>query len=133
MEEQGFDSQQEQEIPFFSTAFRLSLEPTQHPIQWVQGAFSLWVKLLRRKAGCSFRCHLNASPVKFVSSVSQNLKQYSFTLSNIFCFLSAPPILPHKHDSLTSLALPLLFYKINHALSLLPFIHPPAPKIATLT
>jgi hypothetical protein len=40
----GFNSGQRQEIFLFSTASRLALGPTQHPIQWVPGALSLGVK-----------------------------------------------------------------------------------------
>jgi len=31
-------------FPLFATTFRLALEPTQPPIQWVTGALFLWVK-----------------------------------------------------------------------------------------
>jgi hypothetical protein len=42
----GFHSWQGQEIFLFSTVFRLALGPTQLPIQWALGAFSLGVKWL---------------------------------------------------------------------------------------
>jgi hypothetical protein len=44
----GFDSRRRLEIFLFTTASRTALGPTQPPIQWVQGALSLGVKL----AGC---------------------------------------------------------------------------------
>jgi hypothetical protein len=42
----GFDSQQGLGIFLFTTASRLTLGPTQSPIQWVPGALSLGVKWL---------------------------------------------------------------------------------------
>jgi hypothetical protein len=49
-----FDSQQGQEIFLFSTVFRLALEPTQPPIQWVLGTLSLGVKWQGHEADHSF-------------------------------------------------------------------------------
>jgi len=46
----GFDSRRCLGLFIFTTAFRTALEPTQPPIQWVPGAFSLGVKLPGREA-----------------------------------------------------------------------------------
>jgi hypothetical protein len=46
----GFDSWQWLGIFLFTTASRMTLRPTQPPIQWVQGAPSLGVKLQGREA-----------------------------------------------------------------------------------
>jgi hypothetical protein len=48
--EPQFNSQQGQEIFLFSTASRLALKPTQHPIQWVLGELSLGIKWLEHEA-----------------------------------------------------------------------------------
>jgi hypothetical protein len=45
-----FDSRQGQEIFLYSTTSRLTLEPTQPPIQWVPGALSPGVKQPWREA-----------------------------------------------------------------------------------
>jgi hypothetical protein len=42
--QQGFDSQQGQEIFLLATTSRIVLGPSQPPIQWVLGAISLGVK-----------------------------------------------------------------------------------------
>jgi len=42
--ELGFDSQQETSIILFFAVSRLILGPTQPPIQWVLGTFSLGIK-----------------------------------------------------------------------------------------
>jgi len=40
----GFDSWQGLGISLFTTASRMALRPTKHPIKWVSGALSLRVK-----------------------------------------------------------------------------------------
>jgi hypothetical protein len=57
----GFDSRRGLEIFLFTTASRTALGPTQHPIQWVTGALSLWVKRPGREAGHS---HQSSTEVK---------------------------------------------------------------------
>jgi hypothetical protein len=49
LDDWGLDSQQELGI-FIFTASRQALGPTQHPIQWAQGALSLGVKRPGREA-----------------------------------------------------------------------------------
>jgi hypothetical protein len=49
----GFDSQQWQEIYFFSKAYRLTLRPTQPHIQWVPAALCLGVKQAVHEADLS--------------------------------------------------------------------------------
>jgi hypothetical protein len=49
----GFDSQQWQEIYFFSKAYRLTLGSTQPHIQWVPAALCLGVKLAVHEADLS--------------------------------------------------------------------------------
>jgi hypothetical protein len=46
----GFDSGRGLGIFLFTTTYRTDLGPTQHPIQWVQGALSLGVKRPGREA-----------------------------------------------------------------------------------
>jgi hypothetical protein len=46
----GFDSRRGLGIFLFTTAFRTALGPTQPPIQWIPGAFSLGVKRPGREA-----------------------------------------------------------------------------------
>jgi hypothetical protein len=44
LDDQGFESRQELGIFLITTASRLTLGPTQPPIQWVHGALSLEVR-----------------------------------------------------------------------------------------
>jgi hypothetical protein len=46
----GFDSWEGLGICLFTATCRTALEPSQPPIQWVAGAFSLGVKLLEHEA-----------------------------------------------------------------------------------
>jgi len=46
----GFDSQQGLGVLLFTAASRPALGSTQPPIQWIQGALSLWVKWPGHKA-----------------------------------------------------------------------------------
>jgi hypothetical protein len=46
----GFDSRRGLAVFLFTTASRTGLEPTQPPIQWLQGALSLGVKRAGREA-----------------------------------------------------------------------------------
>jgi hypothetical protein len=52
-EESRFDSRQEQKICLFSIASTPALEPTEPPVQWVEGAVSTGVKRQGREAGHS--------------------------------------------------------------------------------
>jgi hypothetical protein len=48
LDDRGFESRKSSE--FFTTAYKPALGPTQPPIQWVPGAFSLGIKLPEREA-----------------------------------------------------------------------------------
>jgi hypothetical protein len=50
LDDWGFESRQRLRIFLFSTSSRPALGPTQPPIQWVRGVFSLGIKRLGREA-----------------------------------------------------------------------------------
>jgi hypothetical protein len=70
----GFNFWQGLRIFFFTTVSRLPLGPTQTPVWWVLGAFSLGVKSLGYEADCSLP---SSTEVKNVCSVPP-LLQYIF-------------------------------------------------------
>jgi hypothetical protein len=75
LNDRGFESRQGLGLFLYTTVSRPSLGPTQPPIQWVAGAFSLGVKRPGRKADHSPPC---SAEVKNAWSYTSTL-QYAFT------------------------------------------------------
>jgi hypothetical protein len=82
----GFDSQWGLGIFLFTTASRMTLEPTQPPIQWVPGALSLGVKWPGHEADHSppssecMELYLHSSNVFMVWCLVKHRDNFTFTL-----------------------------------------------------
>jgi len=74
LDERGFDSRWGLGVFLFNTMFRMTLGPTQPPIQWVLGALSLGLKQLGHEAD-----HSPPSSAKIrVHGAIPTLPQYAF-------------------------------------------------------
>jgi hypothetical protein len=74
-EKSRFDSWQRQKFSIFSTASRLTLGPTQPPIQWMLGALSLGFKQLERESDHSL---LSSAKIKNCRAIPSLPHMYSW-------------------------------------------------------